>query len=98
MIDKTIEQLVMERIDRPGWVSTRGILMDPAGDLNSEEHRRAEEVMKDLAQRGLVTLWRLVLQDTEEELLAAARPGFELDRDLEDRGAWARAVKYDPNE
>lgn len=96
-MDKTVEQIVMERIDRPGWVSTRGVLMDPAGELNSEEHRRAEETMKSLAQRGLVTLWRLIIHDTEEELLAAARPGFELDKDLEQRGAWARAVRYDPD-
>ncbi len=96
-MEKTLEQLVMERIDRPGWVSTRGILLDPAGDLNSEEHGRAEEAMKSLAERGLVTLWRLIIQDTEEELLAAARPGFELDKDLEERGAWAKAVRYEPD-
>ena len=94
---KTAEQLVMVRIDRPGWVSTRGILMDPAGELDSEEHRRAEEAMKSLAAKGLVTLWRLIIPDTEEELLAAARPGLELDKDLEERGAWARAVRYDPD-
>jgi hypothetical protein len=97
IMEKTVEQLVMERIDHPGWVSTRGVLMDPAGVLNSEEHRRAEEAMKNLAERGLVTLWRLIIQDTEEDLLAAARPGFELDKDLEERGAWARAVRYDPD-
>ncbi|MFH1115923.1 MAG: hypothetical protein V1792_18585 [Pseudomonadota bacterium] len=96
-MDKTFEDLVMERIDRPGWVSTRGILMDPAGELDSEEHRRAEEAMKSLAARGMVTLWRLIMQDTDQEMLAAARPGFELDKDLEQRGAWAKAVRYDPD-
>lgn len=97
-MEKSLEQLVMERIDRPGWVSTRGILLDPTGALNQEEHRQAEEAMKRLAEQGLVTLWRLIMQDTEEELLAAARPGLALDKDLEERGAWARAVKYESEE
>ena len=97
-MEKSLEDLVMERIDRPGWVSTRGILLDPVGELNPEEHRQAEAAMKRLAEQGLVALWRLIIEDTEEELLVAARPGFALDQDLEERGAWARAVKYESQE
>jgi hypothetical protein len=97
-MEKSIEELILERIERPGWVSTRGILLDPGGHLDREEHRMAEEAMKSLAKRGLVTLWKLVIRDQGQELLAAARPGLELDKDLEQRGAWARAVKYEPDE
>lgn len=93
-MEKSLEQLIMERIERPGWVSTRGILQDPGGQLDAEEHRRAEAAMKKLAEEGRVTLWRLIIQERDEELLAAARPGFELDKDLEERGAWAKAVRY----
>ncbi|MBM3301739.1 MAG: hypothetical protein FJY85_17535 [Deltaproteobacteria bacterium] len=96
-MEKSIEELILDRIERPGWVSTRGILLDPGGQRDPEEHRLAEEAMKDLARRGLVALWKLIIHDQEEELLAAARPGFELDKDLEQRGAWARAVRYEPD-
>jgi hypothetical protein len=87
----------IESIDRVGY-RREEILLDPTGELEQEQHREAEEAMKRLAERGLVTLWRLIVQDTEEELMAAARPGLELDRDLEERGAWARAVRYETEE
>lgn len=94
---KSLEQLIMDRIERPGWVSTRGILSDPGGELDQEEHVQAERAMKKLANEGRVTLWRLILHDQNEELLAAARPGLQLDKDLEERGAWATAVRYEPD-
>ena len=97
-MDKTLEELIMERIERPGWVSTRGVLQDPSGAKSEEEHKRAEQAMKDLAAQGRVTLWRLIIHDHNEELLAAARPGLELDKDLEERGAWAQAVPYEVEE
>lgn len=90
------EKLILERIDKPGWVTTRGILLDPAGVGAEEDHRQVEEAMKNLAEQGKVTLWRLILQDDAGELLTAARPDLELDRDLEERGAWATAVRYEP--
>ena len=95
-MERSLEQLIMERIERPGWVSTRGILHDPGAQLDSEEHRKAEAAMRKLAQEGRVTLWRLIIEERNEELLVAARPGFELDKDLEERGAWAKAVRYQP--
>ena len=88
------EQVILERVQRPGWVSTRGVLLDPTGSAAQEEILLVEEVMKDLAARGLVALWRLIIEAEGQELLAAARLDLALDKDLEDRGASARAVKY----
>lgn len=95
-METNIEELIMERITHPGWVTTRGILLDPTGNTAKEEHRLVETVMESLAERGLVTLWRLIVLDGAEELVAAARPGLQLDKDLEERGAWARAEPYPP--
>jgi hypothetical protein len=95
-VERNIEELIMDRITTPGWVTTRGILLDPTGNSSREEHRLVETVMESLAERGLVTLWRLILQEGNEELIAAARPGLQLDKDLEQRGAWARAEPYQP--
>jgi hypothetical protein len=51
--------------------------------------------MKQLADEGHVRLWRLELEQEEgKELIAAAQPGLELDKDLEKRGAWAKAKPY----
>lgn len=88
------KKLIMDRIDSPGWVTTRGILLDPTGAAAEEDHHQVEEAMRNLAREGKVTLWRLILQDNAGELLTAARPGLELDRDLEERGAWATAVRH----
>jgi len=90
-----IEKAIMDRIQQPGWVTTRGILRDPAGEAAEEEHREVEEVMRDLARRGLIKLWRLNIKDQGEVIMAAARPDLELDRDLEQRGAWAVAEPMD---
>jgi hypothetical protein len=90
-----IEKMIMERIEKPGWTTTRAILKDPAGAGAPEEHAKIEAVMKDLAEQGKVRLWRLRLeQEKENELIAAARPDLELDKDLETRGAWAVAAPY----
>lgn len=93
-MEKEIERLVLERIANPGWVTTRGILLDPEGKSSEEKHRQVEEVMKSLADRGLVTLWRLIVHEGQENLMTAARPGIELDKDLQQRGAWATAEPY----
>ncbi|MGB6065269.1 MAG: hypothetical protein WBG50_10695 [Desulfomonilaceae bacterium] len=93
-MNQNIEEAIMERINRPGWVTTRGVLPDASGQSTEEDYRMVEEAMKSLAEKGLVTLWRLALENEPVELLAAARPGFELDKDLEQRGAYARAEKY----
>ncbi len=95
-MNKDIEEAIMERINRPGWVTTRGVLPGASGQSEEEDYRMVEEAMKRLAEEGLVTLWRLALENEPVELLAAAKPGFELDKDLEQRGAAARAQKYVP--
>ncbi|MGB9615787.1 MAG: hypothetical protein ACP5M0_10490 [Desulfomonilaceae bacterium] len=93
--NEEIEAEILRRIARPGWVATRGLVTDPADAASSEKESIAiEAVMKAMAARGLVQLWKLVLYDGGDAILAAARPGFKLDEDLEQRGAWARAESY----
>lgn len=93
---KDVEETIMDRIHGPGWVTTRGVLKDPSGQSNQDEVRGVEDAMKRLAEKGLVILWRLKLEYEDAVLLAAARPGLELDRDLEERGAAAKAERYSP--
>jgi len=94
-MDEKIEKIILDRIEKPGWFSTRAVLRDPRGQFSDEDLPRVEAVMKRLAEKGLVTLWRLILEQEGVELLAASRPGLELDKDLEQRGAWAKAVRYE---
>lgn len=94
ILDSEIEQKILERIKNPGWVSTRGVLVDPTSQPGSDEYLRIQAVMRSLSDRGLVVLWRLILEADGSELLVAARQDLELDKDLERRGAWAKAVKY----
>lgn len=93
-MESDIEKKILERIANPGWVTTRGVLTDPAGQVDSEEYQKVQTTMQSLAGKGMVTLWRLVLEADGSELMAAARPDLELDKDLERRGAWAKAVRY----
>lgn len=96
-MSQNIEEDIMVRINFPGWVTTRGVLKDPSGQANEEDFTMVEEAMKRLAKKGLVTLWRLKLEYEDTELLAAARPDLELDKDLEQRGAAAKAERYSPD-
>ena len=93
-VETDIEKQILDRIKNPGWVTTRGILLDPASPADSEENLKIQTVMRSLSDKGMVTLWRLVLEADGTELMAAARPDLELDKDLERRGAWAKAVRY----
>lgn len=93
-MESDIEKKVLDRINNPGWVTTRGLLLDPASPADSEENLKIQAVMRLLSDKGLVTLWRLVLEADGTELMAAARPDLELDKDLERRGAWAKAIRY----
>ncbi len=94
MDEKMIEKVILDRVQAPGWVTTRGVLRDPSGEMADEESKRVEMVMKDLASKGQVTLWKLIMQDNGTELMVAARNGLELDKDLEARNAWAKATPY----
>jgi hypothetical protein len=93
-MEEIIEQEIMTRMKSPGWVTSRGLLRDPAGQLDEQEYARIEAVMKKLGEQGVVVLWRLKMQNEDTELLTVARPGYELDKELEQRGAWAKAEKY----
>ena len=90
------QKAIMQRMEQPGWVTTRGILRDPTGQAEAEDYLAVEETMKELAGEGLIVLWRLIVLEDGVEMLAAARPGLELDKDLEQRGAWAKAERYEP--
>jgi hypothetical protein len=94
-MDEQIRKIILDRIEQPGWVATRGVLRDPRGQFPPEEITRVEIVMKQLAQEGRVALWTLFIENEGVALLAAARPGLELDKDLEERGAWAKATRYE---
>jgi hypothetical protein len=89
-----IELRIMDRINAPGWVTTRGILLDPSGTLDEREHAEIEAAMKRLKEKGLVELWTLIVENDSRPLLAAARPGYHLDKELEQRGAWAKAIPF----
>lgn len=90
-----IEEMILQRIKSPGWTTTRAMQHDPNEDPTPEELSRIEEVMTNLAKQGKVTLWRLVADHLTSELMAAAKPGLELDRELEERGAWAKAHRIE---
>jgi hypothetical protein len=97
MLDN-IEETILKRLKSPGWTTTRALQQNPNEDPSPEELRRIEEAMMRLARQGKVTLWRLVPDHVESELMVAARPGLELDRELEERGAWAKAYRIEIDE
>ncbi len=92
-MDGDLEKSILKRIEHPGWTTTRALLHDPHEEPQAEEVRSIEEVMRNLARKGLVTLWRLVYSGGTAELMAAARPELALDEELESRGAWASAER-----
>jgi hypothetical protein len=94
-MEDNIERTIMERIERPGWIATRGVLQDPTGQQDGDEYQKVEAVMRDLAAKGKVRLWRLIMQQDNAELMAAAKLDLELDKELESKGAWATAKPYD---
>lgn len=69
-----IESEILRRITRPGWVASRGLVSDPADVASSKyECLTIEAVMKTMAQRGLVQLWKLILLDGGDAFLAQLR-------------------------
>jgi hypothetical protein len=91
------ERMIVERLEKPGWVTTRGVLRDPTGQADPEDYVTVEEVMHDLASRGVAALWYLILDEGGVQVLAAARPDLELDKELQQRNAAARAERYEPD-
>jgi hypothetical protein len=92
-MDQDLERSILKRIEHPGWTTTRALLRDPHEEPEPEEVQAIEEVMKSLARRGLVTVWKLVYSGGTAELMAAARPDLSLDEELESRWAWATAER-----
>ena len=88
------EKMILERMTQPGWVTTRGILGDPTGQADPEDYLELEELMKEMAANGAITLWTLTLDEDGSSVMAAVRPGIELDKELEARNAAAKAARY----
>ncbi len=94
-MDQDLEKDILRRIEHPGWTTTRALLRNPHKEPEPEEVQAIEEVMRSLARRGLVTLWKLVYPEGTAALMAAARPDLILDQELESRGAWATAERIE---
>jgi hypothetical protein len=90
------EQIIVDRLEGPGWVTTRGVLRDPTGQADPEDYAAVQDVMSSLAAQGVVSLWRLTLDNEGAVVLAAARPDLELDKELKRRDASAKAERYQP--
>lgn len=86
-------QIILERIAQPGWVTTRGVLRDPTGQADPEDYLAIEELMKEMAANGEITLWTLTLDEDQRSVMAAARPGLALDEELVRRNAAAKAER-----
>jgi hypothetical protein len=93
-LESSLEEIILDRVNGPGWVATRGVVKDPRS-ADASEIEEAEQAMRNLAERGLVRLWRLTVEHDGSKMMAAGRPDLELDKDLEQRGAWARAEPYE---
>ncbi|AFM25570.1 hypothetical protein [Desulfomonile tiedjei] len=93
-LQSSLEDIILDRVNGPGWVATRGVVKDPRS-AEASEIEEAEQAMRNLAKRGLVRLWRLTVEHDGSKMMAAARLDLELDKDLEERGAWARAEPYE---
>jgi hypothetical protein len=90
------EQIIVERLKSPGWVTTRGVLRDPTGQADPDDYAAVEEVMSSLLATGAASLWRLILDEDGSYVLAAARPDMDLEKELRQRDAAARAERYQP--
>lgn len=88
------EKTIMDRLVQPGWITTRGVLQDPTGQADPDDYLEVERVMKYLAEKGVIRLWKLTLEVDGATVMAAARPEMELDTELERRQAAARAEIY----
>ena len=88
------EKVILERLTQPGWITTRGVLRDPTGQADPDDYQAVEEVMKEMAANGVITLWTLTLDVDERSVMAAVRPGMELDKELQQRNASAKAERY----
>jgi hypothetical protein len=93
-MEDALERAILGRTASPGWVTTRGLVQNPAEEPDIQETARIEAAMKRLEKQGLVALWTLKIEHQRTEMLAASRPDYELDKDLERRGAWAKAEPY----
>lgn len=96
-MDGDLRQLIMQKLNGPGWTSIRGVMKDPRSDLTDEEGRRVEEEMNAMAEEGIVTLWWLNIKHQNEGMLAVALPDFDLGAELEKRRAWATAERIEQN-
>jgi hypothetical protein len=94
MAHDELKKAVLTKLQGPGWTTARAVLAIVGSDIDEEETRRVEKAMRELAKEGKVILWKLILDADKSEMLVAALPALELDKELEKRQAWAKAVRY----
>ncbi|MEW6531303.1 MAG: hypothetical protein AB1473_10725 [Thermodesulfobacteriota bacterium] len=94
MAHEELKKAVLTKLEGPGWTTARAVLAIVGSDIDEKETRQVEEAMLELAEDGKVQLWTLILDADKSEMLVAALPGLELDKELEKRQAWAKAVRY----
>ncbi|MFZ5867580.1 MAG: hypothetical protein ACOYXY_16980 [Thermodesulfobacteriota bacterium] len=94
MAHEELKKAVLTKLEGPGWTTARAVLAIIGSEVDEEVTRRVEEAMREMAEEGQVELWKLILDADKSEMLVAALPGLELDKELEKRQAWAKAVRY----
>ncbi len=97
-MDTDLEQQILKKLEGPGWTTARGVLMEPEDRDNAELHKAVERVMREMARKGALKLWKIKYKHEPLEMIAVSVPALQLDRELEERGAWAIAEPLDPNE
>ena len=95
-LEEDVTEAILDKIAHAGWAASRALLKNPLEEPTPEEVDTIEQAMKALAREGRVSLWRLEYKHEPLEFMAAARPDLQLDKELEERGAWATATRLDP--
>lgn len=97
-MQENLESVILKKLEYTGWTTTRAVVLEAGEEPSAEDLQAAESVMREMAKKGSVTIWTLVPSSGAKELIAAAKPGLELDRELEERGAWATAKRIEVND
>lgn len=94
-MSQAMHDLILDKIARTGWTGVRGVAQLHGGEAAQSEIKEIEAVMKDLQRQGKVSVWKLTLHADGSQMMAAAKPGFDLGKELETRQAWADAAPWE---
>lgn len=94
-MQENLEAVILKRLEYTGWTTTRAVVLGSGDEPSEEDLQAAEIVMRQMAKKGLISIWKLVPTTGASELMAAAKPDLELDKELEQRGAWATAKRIE---